>query len=364
MHEQVKPRITVVIPFYVAEPADAPGRYQGTLGPWSGAPAAGDAGRTRERHLHLMLSSLAAQTLPIDEFEVLVVDDGSASDVQRCVEDWRLNLRLRVIRQRHSGFCTAYNTGIEQARAPVVFLAVDHDILSPGTLAAHLARHAAEGTEAAVSGRQRYLFHSIIFNDLTDPSAGLADLSQLAMLPDLGWLPAAVRNLDLDRKPVTVDDVLHRFDTVAVLASCTQEYADVEAVLRADLANKLRCGWLAMRTGSNSVATSALRAVGGFDSQLDAHFGWYAEHDLGLRLFQSGVPFRFAEEAMAIDLFHGPPATAGIGKSTALAYLIGKHNTVDVALLPHYVDRVLDIEEYSHHAAAAQRWWPSNGEIR
>jgi hypothetical protein len=238
-----------------------------------------------------------------------------------------------------------------------VFLAVDHNVLGPGTLAAHVARHAEAGTAAAVSGRQRYLFHSIIFNDLTDPSAGLADLGRLAMLPDLSWLPAAVRHLELSRKPVTVDDVRHRFDTVEVLASCTDEYADVESVLREGLANKLRCGWLAMRTGSNSVAVPALRAVERFDSALDAHFGWYAEHDLGLRLYQAGVPFHFTEEAVAIDLFHGPPPAAGIGKSTALAYLIGKHRTVDVALLPHYLDRVLGIDEYGRHAEAAEPWW-------
>ncbi|MEU1762959.1 glycosyltransferase [Micromonospora sp. NPDC005652] len=357
MRSEVKPRITVVIPFYIAEATGSPGRYQGTLGPWAGAPALGDAQRLRLRHLHLTLASLSAQTLPVDEFEVLIVDDGSAVDVRPNLAEWDLDLRARVIRQEHAGFCTGYNTGIAQARAPIVFLAVDHDILGPGTLAAHVARHAQVGSAVAVSGRQRYLFHSIIFNDLTDPSAGLADLGQLATLPDLSWLPAAVRHLELNRKPVTVDDVRYRFDTVEVLASCTDEYADVESVLRDGSADKLRCGWLAMRTGSNSVATSALRAIGGFDPALDTHFGWYAEHDLGLRLYQAGIPFRFAEEAIAIDLFHGPPSAAGIGKSTALAYLIGKHRTVDVALLPHYLDRVLGIDEYSRHAEAAQNWW-------
>jgi hypothetical protein len=163
--------------------------------------------------------------------------------------------------------------------------------------------------------------------------------------------------LELDRKPVTVDDVLHRFDNVEWLASSTSEYRDVEAVIRDGLANKLRCGWLAMRTGSNSVSTGLLGRVGGFDADLDAHFGWYAEHDLGLRMFHAGARFGFAEPAVAVDLFHGPPSEAGIGKSTALAYLVGKHGTVDVALLPHYLDRVLDIEQYSKHAEAAQRWW-------
>jgi validoxylamine A glucosyltransferase len=351
-----EPKITVVIPFYIGEDTDAPRRYQGTLGPWAGVPALGDAQRLRMNHLRLTLASLAAQTLPADEFEVLVVDDGSVVDVAPHLAEWQATLRLRLIRQEHAGFCSGYNRGIEEARAPVVFLAVDHDILGPESLSAHVRRHAESGT-AAVSGRQRYLFHSILFNDITDPSAGMADLAQLALLPDLAWLPGAVRGLQLDRKPVTVDDVRHRFDTVAWLASCTTEYADVEAVIREGLANKLRCGWLAMRTGSNSVPTATLRRLGGFDTALDAHFGWYAEHDLGLRLYDAGVPFVFADKAVSIDLFHGPPAAAGIGKSTALAYLIGKHRSVDVALLPHYLDRVLDIAEYSRHAEAAQPYW-------
>jgi glycosyltransferase involved in cell wall biosynthesis len=355
------PKITVVIPFYVGENTEEARRYQGTLGPWAGVPAVGDEQRRRLNHLRLTLSSLAAQTLPADEFEVIVVDDGSVVDVAPHLDEWQLDLRLRLVRQEHAGFCSGYNRGIDEARAPLVFLAVDHDILGPKSLQAHVARHAEAGA-AAVSGRQRYLFHSILYHDITDPDAGRSDLGQLALHSDLGWLPAAVRMLRLDRKPVTVDDVLHRFDTVEWLASRTREYSDVETVLRAGLANKLRCGWLAMRTGSNSVPTDVLRRLGGFDSALDAHYGWYAEHDLGLRLYTAGVPFVFAEPAVSIDLFHGPPAAAGIGKSTALAYLVAKHRTVDVALLPHYVNRELDIEEYGRHAEAATRWWTFGGE--
>lgn len=364
--EAQTPRISVVIPFYIASAVAGPRLYQGTLGPWAGAPSIGDAQLVRLRHLRLMLASLSVQTLPVDEFEVLVVDDGSHLDARPYVEDWAgdwpRGLPLRWIRKEHEGFCSSYNRGIAESRAPVVYLAVDHDILGPDTLRAHADRHAEVGPQTATSGRQWYLFHSILFKDLTDPAAGLADLGRLAMLPDLGWLPGAVRSLGLDRKPVTVDDVLHHFEKVEWLASCTAEYRDVETVIRHGLANKLRCGWLAMRTGSNSVSAELLRRIGSFDAGLDAHFGWYAEHDLGLRLFQAGATFAFADAAVAVDLFHGPPAEAGIGRSTALSYLVGKHRTVDVALLPHYLDRVLDIEQYSRHAEAAQRWWTFGGE--
>lgn len=350
------PQITVVIPFYIGKNTEEPRRYQGTLGPWSGVPVLGDEHRRRLNHLWLTLTSLATQTLPSNEFEVIIVDDGSVVDVEPHLKKWDLDLRLRLVRQEHAGFCTGYNRGIDEALAPLVFLAVDHDILGPESLQAHVAQHAEVGT-AAVSGRQRYLFHSILYNDITDPAAGMADLGQLALLPGLGWLPAAVRMLGLDRKPVTVDAVRHHFDKVEWLASCTREYADVEEVLRTGLVNKLRCGWLAMRNGSNSLPTDLLRRIGGLDSALDAHFGWYAEHDLGLRLSIARVPFAFAEAAVSIDLFHGPPARAAVGKSTGLAYMVSKHQTIDVAMLPHYLDHVLDIEQYSRQAEAAARWW-------
>lgn len=359
--ETTTPRISVVIPFYVAAPVEEPGRYHGTLGPWSGAPALGDAQLVRLRHLRLMLASLSVQTLSPDEFEVLVIDDGSDLDARSHVDqwaaDWPRGLDLRWIRKEHEGFCNGYNRGLEEARSPLVYLAVDHDILGPGTLRAHVEEHAAAGRDAVVSGWQKYLFHSILFKDVTDPEAGLVDVRGLAMLPGLGWLPDAVRHLGLDRKPVTVDDVLHHFDRVECWASTTAEYDDVARVIRQGLVSKLRCGWLAMRTGSNSVPVELLRRIGGFDARFDEHFGWYAEYDLGLRLSRADAAFLFTEQAVAVDLFHGPPTEAGIGKSTGLAYLMGKHPTVDVALLPHYLDRVFDIEQYSKHAEAAHEWW-------
>lgn len=354
-----RPLIAVLIPFYVPGEAEAGAetRYLGTLGPWVGASSGSDPRVQRLRHLHLMLTSLDAQSLPHDDYEVVVVDDGSALDVAEVVESWGMTANVRVVRQEHRGFCSAYNSGLAATAAGLVFLAVDHDLLGPVSLEAHVEAHEAAGEPTVVSGRQRYLFHSIVLRDLTDPDAGVADLAELAVRPATSWVPAAVATLGLDRKGVTVSDVRDAFERLEWLASITEEYADVEETIRTGRANTLRCGWLAMRTGSNSLPRATLEAVGGFDAALDEHYGWYAEADLGLRLRGAGIPFRFAERALAVDLFHAPAASTGIGKSTGLAYLIGKHGTVDVALLPHYLDRVLGIEEYSRHAEAAARWW-------
>lgn len=57
------------------------------------------------------LQSLTRQTNGPD-FEVIVVDDGSKEAAPETIRQWESSLRLRIVRQPHSGISTARNHGI------------------------------------------------------------------------------------------------------------------------------------------------------------------------------------------------------------------------------------------------------------
>jgi GT2 family glycosyltransferase len=89
------------------------------------------------------LNNLSAQTLPSNEFEVIIVDDASDDGTAEMVADLSTPYQLRYIPlSQRTGPGGARNVGIRAAQAElIVFL--DSDLVpAPELLAAHLAIHA------------------------------------------------------------------------------------------------------------------------------------------------------------------------------------------------------------------------------
>ena len=70
--------------------------------------------------LTALLEALCAQDLPTDDFEVVVVDDGSPQPLAPAAETFADRLRIHVHRQANAGPATARNTGAEVATAPLL----------------------------------------------------------------------------------------------------------------------------------------------------------------------------------------------------------------------------------------------------
>ncbi len=83
----------------------------------------------RREPLLRLLATLAYQTVPREEYEVVVVDDGSRVDVTPLAEELAPVLQLRVLRQENRGVAVARQHGVEHARGRIlVFL--DDDMLA------------------------------------------------------------------------------------------------------------------------------------------------------------------------------------------------------------------------------------------
>ena len=87
------------------------------------------------------LQSLAEQSLPKSEYEVIVVDDGSPDTTKQVCEDLSRELPLRYFRIKNSGIAAAKNLGIFTSRAPILFFFDDDDVADRNLLTAHLTAH-------------------------------------------------------------------------------------------------------------------------------------------------------------------------------------------------------------------------------
>lgn len=83
----------------------------------------------RAGQLSVCLGALAAQDYPRDCFEVLVVDDGSATSPEGSVGTFRHQLNVRLLKQLHSGPAAARNHGAAHAKG--AFLAFTDDDCAP-----------------------------------------------------------------------------------------------------------------------------------------------------------------------------------------------------------------------------------------
>ena len=90
-----------------------------------------------------MLQSLAHQTYPAEQFEVVVVDDGSTDGTTAQLESLRLPYLLRVLTQPNQGPAVARNLGVEQARGSLIVFLDDDVVALPALLAEHVAAQGA-----------------------------------------------------------------------------------------------------------------------------------------------------------------------------------------------------------------------------
>lgn len=96
-----------------------------------------------------LLADLENQSLAPEDYEVLVVDDGSSDGTADLAEGFA---PARCLRQPQSGPGIARNLGVSHSRAPVV-LFLDSDLRAPrDLLAAHLEFHAGHPEVHAVGG--------------------------------------------------------------------------------------------------------------------------------------------------------------------------------------------------------------------
>lgn len=214
--------------------------------------------------LEELLADLAAQDLPHDQFEVIVVDDGSREPAARLLANFEAPYALRIERQDNAGPAAARDKGVGlSSNEALVF--IDDDMRAPPCL---LSAHAS----ALASGLT-------VVQGLMEPAP------QLASMP-----------------------IFERFHA----AQLEQFVAQVEAG-RATVRGVDLC------TGNLSMLRAAYEKVGGFDRSL----GRSEDRELGVRLEAAGERLGFSTRARTIH--QSDHASLAVWRKRAFDYGVYDH---------------------------------------
>ncbi len=95
----------------------------------------------RIEFLNRVLNAFATQTASTDQFEIIVVDDGSEPKAENCVNNFKDKFDISYIYHPNKGLAYSRNKGIENAKYEIVVFADDDDIPSPNYIQEHLNSH-------------------------------------------------------------------------------------------------------------------------------------------------------------------------------------------------------------------------------
>jgi len=105
----------------------------------------------RSAILSMTLKGLAKQTFPLSDFEVIVVNDGSADDTEAVLKKFKKGpLNLTFITQENAGQGNARNHGLKFAKGEIVLMLGDDMIPSHTLLEEHWNSHQKSGISAVL----------------------------------------------------------------------------------------------------------------------------------------------------------------------------------------------------------------------
>lgn len=126
----------------------------------------------RAEFLSGALSSLEAQTVPREDFQVVVIDDGSTDETREVVQSFEPRLNLRYLCTSHAGLAAAKDAGIKESAGSILVFADDDDQADAHLLEEHLKSHGEHPEEnIAVLGYTGWASHvrpSLIMQCLPD----------------------------------------------------------------------------------------------------------------------------------------------------------------------------------------------------
>lgn len=274
--------------------------------------------------LKLTLASILNQTYSKDDFEVLVIDDGSTDGTGEYLESLEMEISLKYFGQVNSGRAAARNKGVREAIGDIIIFIDDDVLLCPRFIETHLKLQ--ENRQSVVHGKILTLPFLKFF---MDPSKGIL------------YNGLSGRWAELRKNCISEEDVYWNFEQ-SVMARAKVSY--LEKTIKEIIADDaIGANWIGFTGGNVSIPRKWMINIGGFDENFGLDWGC-EDIEAGYRLWKMGYEFIYSCEAANYHMAHYREKFKNEHLRTTTYFFI-KHHDKKILAFQEFVEEKIDKEK-------------------
>ncbi|WP_339222304.1 glycosyltransferase family 2 protein [Paenibacillus sp. FSL H8-0332] len=275
----------------------------------------------KDKYLDITLAGYTLQDN--DDFEIVIVDDGSTDDTQKVIRKYSNKLNIVNIHQSNSGIAVARNKALDAANGQYVIVTDDDRIPSPSFISEH--KTALDRDEKTVSIGLQYRILSYYTNHFPLEFSEFVDLFEKHPL---------LSKIDDVVQVFTAEDLMNSFATVieewALSVFDPGSLLPIVDRFGEDLIG-YNFGWTKAYGGNISFDKSKLTSSIYYDTNFK---GYGAEDvDISYQLYLQNYTFRFTRKAINYHQEHPRNPKERQQQFANIQYLLNKYSSLEMYLL-------------------------------
>lgn len=278
----------------------------------------------RSMQLMLTLKAFEKQTCSLNQFEIIIVNDGSTDDTLERLQQYHAPYRLTLLSlKQQSGRSVARNVGVDESKERYIIFCDPDFLVSPNFISTHALYH-TKHPNTVISGApniwQNVYTHMHADFSMEERGTMHEVLKHHGLWEDHFW--EAKETLDI----VSEDDVSHQTDKLQrVIAPW-----DVDEAIKAQYAKTDVAPWLLSVTRCLSMPKKLFIRAGGFHGKFFKY--GLEDWELGYRLHRRGYKFKVIKEIIGYHQEHPSAFRDADSEYENLQILYKKHGFRDPEL--------------------------------